>query len=73
MLKVKMFNSRSSDSLVGEINRFSMFHDVVNIQYSTSMDMIIGLQQNNAECRTIHYAMVTYNENIDKNGDGNNE
>lgn len=67
MLKVKIFNSGSSSTLEDKINSFSTTHKVTNIQYSTSLDMIMGLQQFNATCRTLHYAMVTYEE-----GDENN-
>ncbi|WP_304393439.1 hypothetical protein [uncultured Clostridium sp.] len=66
MLKVKMFNSASSDALEDKINSFSAKHKVVNIQYSNTLDMIMGLQQFNATCRTLHYAMVTYEEGDDK-------
>lgn len=62
MLKVKIISRQSASSLEEAINDFSSKHDVINVQYSTQLSMIIGLQQNNAECRTMHYAMITYKE-----------
>lgn len=62
MLKVKLFNCLSTSSLQDDINSFSENHDVVDIQYSSNIHNIIGLQQQCAECRVLHTVMVVYKE-----------
>ncbi len=61
-MKIKTFSSSSLNTIQEKVNEFSKDNEIVNVQYSTQPNMIIGLNQNNAEVRVSHYVVVSYNE-----------
>lgn len=64
-LKIMTFNDRSLKSLQDKVNSFSNKNEVVDIQYNSNIDMLIGLQQNCAEARVLHTCVVVYKEVIE--------
>lgn len=65
-MKIKTFSSSSLGTIQDSVNKFSNDNEIVSVQYSSQPSMIIGLQQNCAEVRVQHYAVVAYNEKITK-------
>ncbi len=65
-MKVKTFSSSSLSTIQDNINKFSNDNEIINVQYSSQPNLIIGLQQNCAEVRVQHYAVVSYNEKSTK-------
>lgn len=61
-MKIKTFSSSNLSTIQSEVNKFSEDNEVVNVQYNSQPNMIIGLQQNCAEVRVQHYAVVSYIE-----------